>query len=1253
MIAPALGIVLALPSAATISARTDSRIDGFSTMLTAPAPVFRTSDGVAWPEMEGMGLSLAEGDLVRPCLTFFVPLPGDVEPVLEYTVLSRARAGAPPRSRPAVTPVLSGEGLSTVETYPENPTAPHPPVIEMDVVRALGARLARVRFRPFDGGGFDDYASSVSISLTWPARPGAVALEDSPLELICPEGVLWWPPGGRPTGRGIFWGAPWARILVSQTGCVALTCEDLEEAGCPVGGMPSASLRLFTGPGVQFDIDDPADSHEPAEAAILVLDGGDGVFEGTDSLIFVGRALGRYEAGDPGGMPGSGAVRTAHRYSDVNTYWLTWGGAPGLRMGEVPASPDGSPSWGDTVTVRHFLEQDWVWLPLREIHTGWVWTRLNTSYMSYFGFIVDGLGGSGSLDISLVPDGVVACTTQFYLNGSLLADTAWSGSTQRVFHYEGVQLKEGTNTLSIGSDYPSSQGLYFNSMSVSWRHDLDDIGGRDLLFVDPVPGRYTFSAGLAGAGEVRVFDATDHLAPVLLDRIQQTSTGAVFSTEIDHGTRLFAVRPGDMLSPVSIEPAEPGRIAGTLSGADVVVIAGDVLFDAVQPLEAVLEAEGLEVEIVRLGEVYDEFGQGVPDPGAIRSFFRHTQDSWSPVPFETILVGDGHYDNMNRITPEPVTLPAWVDLAYTQGFCSDDLFVIAHEDSDGPETSISRIPADTPQDVTAYLAKLAAYRSGLWTGAWAARVLLVADDEWGATQNETIHTYCCELLADTTVHPSLDRDKFYLIEYPWPAGSHPEKPDAREDLVEELSRGSLAVFFFGHGSHDQICHEKLLVTTDVERIENGMRLPLMVFASCDVGHFYRIAGDCMSEAFVLRPGAGAIVTIGATNGTGGAQNRIFFGGFSSILLDTLPVRCGQALWASKLLYESGPTLYPLFGDGTLVLGMPADRAQLSVEGDALLRGRTNTVTAVLPGDAEVMLTVAESGRWTEYTCLGGSVIRWLRYGGDAFRGTCSAPGGLLEVDFMMPVQSDTGSYGRASAPCLSHQGTVQAWEEWVAVADSGGYSADSSGPVIDLWIDGFEGVGNPSTGPDPVLRARLSDQSGIAFFGGAAGRAILMGLDTQAFDLSDLFSYDPGSSTGGELQFHAPQLLEGPHTAILAAWDGLGNSSRDTLRFSVSPASPVLVTEFLVYPNPCGGQRCFSFTASEDGSAHLSVYTVSGRRIWSTSRSCSAGYCQIPWNGLDSDGDPPASGPYIYRMVYEAPGRSEETTGLLAIVRDG
>jgi hypothetical protein len=672
----------------------------------------------------------------------------------------------------------------------------------------------------------------------------------------------------------------------------------------------------------------------------------------------------------------------------------------------------------------------------------------------------------------------------------------------------------------------------------------------------------------------------------------------------------------------------------------------------------------LDAEIVTSREVFDEFGQGVRDPGCIRELIRYCLDNLELWPKGVVLVGDSHHDVLNLATSKPVTMIAWIMLGSEDGECQDDFFVLAHEGSTIPELPICRIPVDNAAELSNYTAKLMIASSPENRGSWRNRALLIADDEWGQAPsptyaNERDHTWNCELLADDVMPSCISREKFYLIEYPFPSlPEHSEKPEARTDLIQTLSQGHQFVGFFGHGAPGQICHEKLMLSSDVSLITNGTRLSFSFWASCDVGHFDQLAADCIAEELVNSPVGGSFTSVAATRGTVSVANRAFFSEVTELLTSEHPKTISEAIWISKLsAYNVSEARYVVLGDGWLPLDIPASNIGLTLTSpDTLFTGQVNQVHVEAGMECTVDLLVSESGQWVDYICLGGKVLDYLRYGAVAFQGLVDIPSVLsVPVDFFMPVQSATDTLGRVGCTTTGLPEFTCGALEWVAVVEGEtGGSGDTEGPDCEMWIDGYRGIENPSVPDAATLRAQLSDTSGICIFGGSAGRAILLSIDQQGIDVTQYFNYYPGSYTSGELTYELPSIEEGSHRLILAAWDGLGNSTTDTLDFSIVDQDLVALSEVIVYPNPGSGARCFSFVSGCAGTVDLDIFTVSGRCIKSLSQSCGAGYNQLMWDGLDADGDRLATGAYVYRLVLrnEEDGEVGEHVEVLAVVNE-
>jgi hypothetical protein len=1175
-----------------------------------------------------------------PVRTVYIPVPPGARPELSYSVTRGASALAHDHSASfsAETAVLRG-------------TAP-----------LAGGFFAVVDLFPWTGGA--DYASSVDIRLTWADPPGTgapvAALPGSPAAGISPGTGSFWPlPGTRAASP--FHGRPWARLSVLETGPVEVTGAVLEEAGCPATGQSVSSLALYSGPGTAFG-DLPEEEQQLLEIPILVDDrDGDGLFDPEDGVLFVAMGLTRWTPQD------SNLVRITHRYATHRVYWLTWGGAPGLRMEQREAAPSG-PVWEGENPWIVTCEEDLLWFPAHSFDTGWVWENLEGGGSLTIPYSLPGLEtGTGSdFTVRLSLDQATHCSVKLYINGSLQGTEQVEGTGPGEAVFQNVPAPEGG---AVRLDFASSGNVLFDRLDIRYRR-IPRADGAEVFFAGAGGEAGTVVFREAG-DEAAAFDISVPDAPVLLTGLEFQSGNLKAGVDLGNGTVLMAADPEDFSAPDSVAPASPGRLVGSILGGDKLVVAPEELLEGAWSVAALEEALGWSTVVATTREIYDEFGMGLTDPGAIRSAVRWAMDSWAPSCTEVILVGDGHYDLFLRTTSQPVMIPPWIRLNGTsEPPCVDDWYVMVHQGAYLPEIPIARLPVDSPLKLSAMVEKASLALAGESSGSWMNRCVLLADDEWGngSYARESYHTEDFEVLEAGTIPGDVRRVKFYLVEYPWPQGTspegpHPEKPEAREDFIRLWNDGMGCLVFMGHGSAGQITHEKVFRLSDVSLLQNGGRLPLVILASCDLSAFDTPGSECIGEALVYSAGGGALSTVAATRKTFPGASANF--GFTRVLLDSLynsGTPAGMAVWYSKLAnsssYSSNNRYYVLFGLPGLPVPRPGPLPWIQVQGDTLRTGERNSVTGAAGFPSGLaLLEILESGRDIVYNMLGGGTIEYTALGGTAWRGAAVLSGGDFSAECFIPYQARPGGKARTGATGVAFSQSEAGAVDPMAMVEGSPESGDETGPEIEMWIQGHRGAENPVITGESVFTAELADSSGICILGGEGSRLRLF-VDGVENDLGPYFSYITGSTTRGRVSYDLPELSQGQHLLILQAVDGLGNPSADSLALTSAPAGETVFSMVAVYPNPGSGDRCFSFHLSGDAWVEVGIFTVAGREIARLTGQCRAGYNQILWNGLDADGDPPATGAYIFRLSAEAAAgggfiREADHTGVLAVVNQG
>ena len=166
-------------------------------------------------------------------------------------------------------------------------------------------------------------------------------------------------------------------------------------------------------------------------------------------------------------------------------------------------------------------------------------------------------------------------------------------------------------------------------------------------------------------------------------------------------------------------------------GADYLAIVADEagFMQALAPLLAYREDEGLQVTAVSLAQIAAEFGDGEASPQAIRDFLAYTVENWQPAPQFVLLVGDATNDGQPGGSGQNL-LPTYLLETDDGSAAASDSWYISFDAPASP--SIGRFPVQTTEQLTAVVNKTIAYETAVAKSpqaTWLQRALLIADDE--------------------------------------------------------------------------------------------------------------------------------------------------------------------------------------------------------------------------------------------------------------------------------------------------------------------------------------------------------------------------------------------------------------------------------------------------------------------------------------------------------------------------------------------
>jgi hypothetical protein len=823
-----------------------------------------------------------------------------------------------------------------------------------------------------------------------------------------------------------------------------------------------------------------------------------------------------------------------------------------------------------------------------------------------------------------------------------------------------------------------------------------------------------------------VFDLTDPLHPVQLQGGVTSGAAPAYTLTIadtQSVSRRYMVVPDSiltsntaLLAPSQLSDApftSKDNLRSATKAADYLVIYYDGFKAAADSLAAwrsehlpLLATPAPHVALtVPISAVYDQFSGGRTDPGAIRSFLR-AAIGWSRRPLYVAFLGDASYDfkdiSGRAISGQPgCLLPSFENnfdsnFLIRRQYATDDWLVNVNDPVVVlPDYLSGRIPAgDAAAALQVVTAKLLAYERSAPFGEYRNSCVLMADDDAQGFEDDQIgwgHLIQTDSL--NVNHTPLQIDREYVYLHTFPSGPGATKPGARTALVQDLDGGTSLWNFVGHGSPFKMTDEGVFLDSDAGTLTNGLKMPLLVAASCDVGKFNDPSVQSLGERLFMLANGGCIGVVSATeqalSGNNSALNIFMYDALFN--RDTLSVAgiplptTGQfhvPISAALLAAKSVPfslsvnnQKYQLMGDPATQLNLPrlwADLRYTDLNGQPvtqLARGQTVNFTgrvldhpqgALVPLEGVASVLIEDSAP-TNITPPGlHAPVSYRFSAGPMYHGDVTLHAGTFSGRLVVPLDAAAGVDGRIrayfSGTGSGGTGTIDgAGDLQTTVVPGTPSGTDTEGPRITLSFVG----GSTNVHADATLQINLFDDSGIMTTGHAPQNSIIVTLDdntTSRSDVTSTFRYAADSYQSGTASFQLPNLPAGPHQVKVSAADNLATGlnavqhrSSATLDFQVVDTPPLRVAHSFLFPDPVrskgkGSGGVFVVDAPGDSiNTLIRVYTVAGKLVRVLRQMGSIGQVQVAWDGLDDEGDPLAQGTYLYKVyvnVRDADGKS-------------
>ncbi len=1087
----------------------------------------------------------------------------------------------------------------------------------------------------------------------------------------------------------------WYKFAVDTTGIYKIDRSFLQNLGINVGQLDPRDIRIFGNGGALLPMLNSEFRYDGLQENAIYVEGEqDASFDANDYILF-------YAQGPEAWITNTvQSELTRHQnniYNDKAYYFINVDGGAGKRVQARP-TVSGTPS----LTLNNFndyqvFEEDRVNL----FSNGQQWFGQDLSFenSTTVGFTFKNIDSSEDLYVRVrgVIESFTPTTMTVKVNGQDLMTINFPAIPSTPNNLTLAIPREGLGSINVTTEEIVVEVTYNNNGNPSAKGHLDYVeilGKKNLIYSDNQFSFRNFDSSNEpftsileyqiqnGAAANHIWNVTDPINPTA---ISNDGGGSDFVFK-DNGGQLRTYIIADDNNAFTPEVLPNSVVANqnlhALQDVDYLIITQDFLIVEAERLAAYHRSNsGLDVRVVDLEQIYNEFASGSSDLTAIRDFVRHLYINASSdanrVKF-VALFGDASFDFKNRITNNTNIVPAFqsfesFDLA--RSYVTDDYYGMMDDNEgtlvvdDQQDVATGRFPITTAMEARQTIDKTLSYYATSAFGDWRNKIAVIADDP--DTAGEFVLQQTVERIADevATNKEEFNISKIYSDAFVQQTSSGGERyPDVEEAIDNAVETGSLVINYFGHGGEDGWAGERILEVDQIRAWRNPNTLPLLITVTCEFSRFDNPLRSTAGEFVFLNAGGGATSMITTTR-------EIFISvgqRFNEVLVRKLfafnneDYTIAQAMMEMKndpLAPRTSQRLFVYYlGDPAMKLAQPQPNIKITRMNNVDVSQSLDTLKALSRVRLEGVVTDASDNQLNDFngtlsaTIFDKSVDRTTldndNFGrtltfdaieSKIFRGQASVTNGAFSFEFIVPrdIRVAFGT-SKISLYADNKQEDKSGFNTDIII---GGINEnapeDSTGPTISLFMNDESFIDGGNTNESPFLIANLEDDSGINTSITAVDHdivAILDGDRANPFILNDFYQTELDDFTKGQVKFPFRDLEVGPHTIEFKCWDTYNNPSEATLNFVVVDDRDLVLENVLNYPNPMINYTEFWFNHNKPGEpleVQVQIFTVSGKLIKTINQTVqSEGNLarSISWNGLDDFGNKIGKGVYVYKL---------------------
>ena len=1100
----------------------------------------------------------------------------------------------------------------------------------------------------------------------------------------------------------------WYRFYIEKSGVYKISRNFLSQLGMNVNVDPR-NIKIYGNGGRMIpllnSIEYPSDL---AENAILFVGEEDGIFNPDDYILFYAEGMDNWN---------TESLTHLNLYEDKSYYYVTAQGGSGKRITSALQPTDPVSTIFTTFDDYQFHEEDLI--SIGRLGRTWYGEQFSSQTPLTLNFNFPNIVNNSSIQFTVNSAAVSLSSSNLSINAG---GQSQSINFTAIPTFSSVLFSSGTAQFSIPATQDVNLELSYNNNGVpSARGYLNYVIARAKRNLQGYAKQFRFqnesAATLIGVGEYQISGASSiqqvwDITDIYNVTNYENEGNATFSFKVDLGeTRKYiALEPSDYYNPLRESQSKvvnqdiKGTIFNNAQGQF-----QDIDYLIISPTNLVSEAErlanfhrnysNLNVKVVTLEKIYQEFSSGKQDIGAIRNLVKYVyfnaSDDSKRVKYLN-LFGDTSFDYKDRIPNNTNIVPVFHSLnseSLLSSTMTDDFYgmmdphegrMISQSNLPGFEAldiAVGRMLVSSLQQAKEMVDKIIQYHDINSYGRWRNNFTLVSDDVDESWENQIQNGI--DNLGNTINNekPFVNVLKFHADSYVQEASAGGQRyPKLKQELLNAIQNGSLVFNYFGHGGEDQLASERIFEKTDAQNLNNQYRYPLIVTVTCEFTRFDNPFRPTAGEYTYWNPTGGAISLITTTRQIGVTTGQQINEGFSSFLYGYGPnssdeTTIAEALRRAKNAYNSQTLMVFYVGDPALKLAIPKPKIVLTkvndvpaessslvfnalskvkisgevrdINGDALLSNYNGDIAVQIFDKSVNRSTLGNDGTRNSSNNL--ILMNFQTLGETIFRGNATVTNGLFEIEFIVPkdISIPVGN-GRISFYAKSPNPVLQDQTGFDTSILIGGINEnapeDNIGPRVRLFMNDESFISGGITNASPIFLAFLEDENGINTASGIGHDivAILDGDENNPYVLNDYYETELNDYTQGRVRFPFRDLAPGLHTITFRAWDVYNNPVTAEIQFIVVGDETISLTNVLNYPNPFVSYTQFWFSHNrpfEPLDVQVQVFTITGKIVKTINQVINTeGFLsrEITWDGRDDFGDKIGKGVYVYKLTVKS-----------------